>query len=98
MPVAITPVDRQVWTALGKFPFDRRNQGPVLSVDRSLAAEMIIVLGDLEHAFPGSIPAPQDVFEEWNDIFPALRSTEGHKQQSIVFGMINHFFSQFGTA
>ena len=74
---------------LGEFAFERCDQGAILTVDGSLPAETIVVLGHFEQSLPGDISAAENVFEKRNDIFRALRSAEGHEQQRVI----NHLLS-----
>ena len=53
---------------LGQFTFESCDQFASLLVDRALAVEMVVVLGDREHALARNIPSAQNVFEEWNHI------------------------------
>ena len=46
-------------------------------VDGALAIEVVVVLGDRKHALARDISSTQHVFEEWDDIFPGFRATEG---------------------
>ena len=84
MPVAISPVDRQLRAVAGQLELQIADEGPILLVDRALAAEMIIMLGDREHPLPGDVLAPQDVFQERDDLFRLFRSAERDDQYGIV--------------
>ena len=57
MPVAVPEVDRQLDIIVGQLAFERGDQRPVLSVDRTDAAEMRVVLGDFFEPFSGNIAA-----------------------------------------
>src|SRR5205807_1750904 len=84
------PVNRQARPALGEFPFQCGDQRAVLGIDRSLPIELVIVLGDLEHALARNVPATQYVFKERNDVFTPLRSSEGDQQQRVVGRTVAH--------
>src|ERR1043166_9683725 len=77
MPVAIAPVDRQLRTVLRKFDLQCCNQIASLLVDRTLAVEMIIVLGDREHALARNISSTQYIFEKGNYIFARFGPAKG---------------------
>jgi hypothetical protein len=62
-------------TAVEFFP-ESRKQREVLRVDRALAAEMMVMLGNLEHPFPRDIPPTEHVFQERHHIIRPVRSTE----------------------
>src|SRR5207249_2293623 len=90
MPIPVAPVNRQARSALGELPIEGGNQGPVLSVDRSLAIEVIVVFGNLQQALPRHVPAARYVFEEWDNVFTPLRPAEGDQQQRVVSRAIAH--------
>ena len=81
VPVAVAPVDRQV--ELGP---DRRQQRPVLRVDRRHPAEVGVVLGHLEQPLPRHAPPADDVLQERQHVVLALRTAEGQQQQCVVLG------------
>ena len=64
MPVAIAPVDRQLRAVRGQLALERRDQLPVLLVDRADAAEVLVVLGDFEHPLARHVLAAEHVFEK----------------------------------
>src|ERR1043165_7081095 len=76
MPVAIAPVDRQSWAISLQLCFERRDQIPVLLIDRTDAAKHLVMLRDLEHPLARHVAPAQDVLEERNDIVHAFRSAE----------------------
>ena len=66
MPVAIPPIDRQLRATsrkfgLREFVFDRRDQIAGLLVDRAFAVEVVVVLGDGQHALARDV-APRSTF------------------------------------
>ena len=77
MPVAIAPIDRQLRAVLGQFVLERGDQFPGLLVDGAFTAEMVVVLGDGQHAFARNISAAQDIFEEGDHIVRGFWPTEG---------------------
>ena len=84
MPVAIAPVDRQLRTVAIEFGLQRSNQLAILFVDRTLAAELVIVLGDGQHSFARNISATQHIFEEGNYLLVRLGTAERHHQQRVI--------------
>ena len=69
---------------LRQFILQRCDQFSRLLVDRALAVEVVVVLGDRQHAFARNIPSAQHVFEERNHIFRGLRPTEGDNKNGVV--------------
>jgi hypothetical protein len=55
-----------------------------LLIDRTLAFEMVVVLGDGEHALAGNVSSAQDVFEKGNHILPRFGTAEGDDEQGVV--------------
>ena len=84
MPVTVSPIHRQLRTVLRQFLLQSRDQFPNLLVDRALAAEVVIVLGDCQHAFAPNIPSSQHVFEEWDHLFRRFRAAEGNNENGVV--------------
>ena len=84
MPIAIAPVDRDLGSMLRQFAFESCNQFTGLLVDRTLAAEMVVMFGDRQHALPRNIPPAQNVFQERNHILRALGPAEGDNQNRVV--------------
>ncbi len=82
MPVAISPVDRQLRPVLGEFVFERGDQFPRLLVDGALAVEMVVVLGDGQHAFARNISSAQNIFEERNHLVRRFRTAEGDNKMA----------------
>ena len=62
----------------------RGDQRPVLIVDRALAAEVVIVLGDLQHSLARNVLSAQHVLKERNHIVRPFRTSERDNQQSVV--------------
>ncbi len=54
----------------------RSDQLAALIVDRAFAAEVVVMLGDLEQAVARDVPATRDVLKEREDVFGSLGSTE----------------------
>src|SRR5689334_6690755 len=77
MPVAIAPVDRQLWPIAIKLALQRRDKVSVLLVDRTDAAKHLVVMRHAEHALARHVASAQDVFEEWHHVvhsfWPAKR-------------------------
>ena len=58
-----------------------------LGIDRAHAAEMVVMLGDLQEPLTRDIPAPRHVFQERHHVFPALGTAETDDQDRIIDGM-----------
>src|SRR4051812_46360822 len=84
MPVSVSPIHRQVWPKAQQFSLERRNQFPVLLVDRPLAAEVVVVLCNRQHALMRNVSAAQHIFEKGNDVIAGFRATERNYQDSVV--------------
>ncbi len=94
VPVAIAPVNRQARSILGKFGLERRDQSPVLFVDRALAAEVVIVLRHLQHALTRHVLSAQDVFQERHYVRGAFGAAEGCYEYRVV---VHRFVVRFVT-
>ena len=46
--------------------------------------EVVVVFGHFEHALARNVAAAEHIFEEGNDVFGALRSTEGDNEDRVV--------------
>src|SRR6202140_1991131 len=84
MPVAVSPIHGQVWFMLRKFVFEGRDQVACLLVDGAFAIEVVVVLGHREHALTWNVASAQHIFEEWDDILPGFRATEGDNKDRVV--------------
>ena len=85
MPISIAPVNRQVDIVASQFLANGGQQLPVLLVDRTDAAEVLIVLGHLQHSFSRHIFASQHVFQKRHHIVRAFRTTKRDQQQRVKF-------------
>ncbi len=65
MPIAVSPIDRQVKPAPLAFRRDGRDQCAAMFVDRADATEMLIMLGDFQHPFARNVFSSQHVFKKW---------------------------------
>jgi len=61
-----------------------------VAVDGADAVEVIVVLGDFEHAFVRDVTAAQNVFKEGNHVLALLGSAEADEQERVIF-LICHF-------
>ena len=77
MPVAVAKVERQLDSGGGELVFQSCQQSAVLSIDRTDATEMVIVLGHFEHSLAWDVASAKDVLEEWQHVFAALRTAKG---------------------
>ena len=84
MPVAVSPIDRQLRSVLREFVFDRSDQFARLLVDRTFSVEVVVVFGDGEDAFARNIFSAQDVFKEWNYVFFGFGTAEGDNKNGVV--------------
>ncbi len=85
MPVAISPIDRQLRAMLRQLAFQGRNQSAILFIDGTLSAQLVVVLGHFQHALARNVFAPQDVLEKRHHIGGLFRSAEGNHQNGVVF-------------
>ncbi len=76
MPVAVAPINRQLDAAPREFGLQRGDQRPHLVVQRTLAAEVVVMLGHGEQPLPRHVPSAGDVLQERHDIFTPLRPAE----------------------
>src|SRR5829696_8076011 len=79
VPVAITPVDRELWSMSLQLLFQCRNQISILWIDRTDAAEQLVMMCNLEHAFTRDVATSQHVLEEGNDIVHPFGPAERDK-------------------
>ena len=84
MPIAIAPIDRQRRAVGGQLGLEGGDQGPILVVDRTAAAEMLVVLGHGQHPLARDIFAPQHVFQKRHHLVRPFGSAEGDDQHGIV--------------
>ncbi len=84
MPVAIAPVNRNPRTQAREFALKAGDQRAILIVDRALAAEVIVMLGDFEHAFTRNVAAAQNVLEERDHVVGLFRTAEGEYDNGVV--------------
>jgi hypothetical protein len=84
MPIPIAPIDGQRDPISLKIAFDRRNQGSVLSIDRTDAAKALVVLRDGEHPLARNVLAAQHVFQKRNYIGRSLGPAKGDEQDRLV--------------
>ena len=67
-----------------EFYLQSGNQLAILRVDRTLPAEMAVMLGDREHSLPRHILSAKHIFEEGNDFVVRFRCTTGHHQECVI--------------
>src|SRR5215469_18956170 len=84
MPIAVSPIDGQLWTMLAEFLLEGGNQFSRLLVDGTLALEVVVVLSHRQQALAGDVSSPQHVFEEWNDVFAGFRTAKRDNENRIV--------------
>ena len=63
MPIAIAPINRQRRAVGGQLRFERGDECPILVVDRTATAEVIIVLGHGKHPLGGTF-LPRSTFSK----------------------------------
>ena len=81
MPVAIAPVDGQFDAVGGELGAEGGDEGPVLVVDGTATAEVLVVLRHLGQSLRCGATAPGDVLEEGHDVLGRQRGFGGR----IVF-------------
>jgi hypothetical protein len=84
VPVAVAPVNRQSRPMFGQLRFESSNQCSVLIVDRTAAAEVVVMLGYFQHPLARHIAATQDVFEKRQHIIRPVRAAERNYQNCVV--------------
>ncbi len=84
MPIAIAPIDGQARAVARQLFAKPGDQRAVLIVDRALAAEVVIMLGDRQHPFPRHIAPAQHVLEKRNDVVRFFRSSEREHQNGVI--------------
>ncbi len=80
MPVAIAPVDGQI-----ELLPERRDQFPILGVDGTFAAEVIIVFGDLQHSLTRNVTPSQNIFEKRDNVFGFFGAAKGDDDERVVY-------------
>src|SRR6185312_11156712 len=93
MPVAVSPIDREMETGGFEFRFEGGDQVAALAVDGADAIEVVIVFGDFEQALAGDVAAAEDVFEERDDILALFRAAEGNEEKGVVISRHQTFSS-----
>src|SRR5882724_3123245 len=71
---------------LRQFFLQRCDQLPVVIVDRNLAAELVVVFGDLQHTIAGDVFPAQNVLQEGHHVVSLFRTTERRDQDRVIFG------------
>jgi len=84
MPVPISPVDGQRRALRVEFAFQRGDQSAVLFVDGALAAKVVVVFRNFQHALPRHIFPAQHILQERDDVFRTLRATKRDQQQGVI--------------
>ena len=84
MPVAIAPIDRDVWPAAVEFCTQCSEERPVLLVDRALATEMLVVLRHFQHPFPRDVSPAEHVFQKRHHVIRAIGTTKRDQQDGVV--------------
>ena len=69
-----------------EFLTEGGEQGPVLLVDRTSAAEVLVVLGDFQHPLAGNVPPPEHVLEKREHVFRAIGPAERDEQHRVIRG------------
>ena len=84
MPVAIAPINTPGGTIAVELGLQGGDQGPVLSIDRAHAAEMVVMFGHGQHSLARNVLAAEHVFQKRDDVVRLFRAAERHHQQSVV--------------
>jgi hypothetical protein len=85
-PIAIAEVDGEGWAFFIEELLEGADDGEVLFVDRGLAAEVEVVLGDLLEAIAGDATAAGDVFKEGDYVFGGVGPAEADKKNCVGHG------------
>lgn len=56
----------------------------ILGVDRTHAAEKIIMLGNFQHPLVRDVAAPQNVLKKWKNFGAPLGAAEGNEKDGVV--------------
>ena len=88
MPVAVAEVDRQVDAASAQLGLERGDQRAVLGVDRTDAAEQLVVVGDVEQPLARDVASARDVLEERQHVIRPFGAAERdeHDRVELVRG------------
>ena len=83
MPVAVAEVDRQLDAASAQLRLECLDQLTVLGVDRTDAAEQLVVVGDIEQALARDVASARDVLEERQDVVRPFGAAERDEHDRI---------------
>ena len=83
MPIAIAEVNGKIGTLASEEFGERVYDGEVLFVDRTLAAEVEIVLSDYFEALAWNAPAASYVFKKRHYVGGLIRATEADKENCV---------------
>jgi len=76
VPVAIAPIDGQIYVVFRQFNSQRVDQAAALFVDRADPAQIHVSRGDLFESCARHSAPSSDVVEEGHDVIGALRATK----------------------
>ena len=73
MPIPIAPIDGDVWSLLVEQIPECRDQRTVLVIDRTPAAEVVVVFSDFQHAFARNVPSAENILEKRDHVVRRFR-------------------------
>jgi hypothetical protein len=76
MPVAVAPIDGKLRAVLVQLAPKRGNQLTVLFVQRTDAAEALVVLGNVKHSLTRDVPTAENVFKKWQNVIRPFGTAE----------------------
>ena len=83
MPVSVAPIDRKIRSLAGQELPQGGDQGAVLIVDRTPAAEVIVVPRDAQKSLARDIAPAGDVFEEGHHVCRLFGTAKRDDQDGI---------------
>ncbi len=84
VPVAVAPVNRHVDPVLVEFRPQGRNQLATLAVNRTDAAEVLVMLSDFQQPLARDAATACDIFEKRHYIVRPFRTSKRDKQNRVV--------------
>jgi len=84
MPVAISPVNGQMWAVNVEFPNELAQQAADLAVQWADAAEMAVMLGNFQESIAGDIASAGHVIQKGNYVVRTLRAAKRDDEQGVV--------------
>ena len=89
MPVA--PIHRQREPVLVELGAKRGQQRAVLAVDRAHAADLVVVLGDVDQPFPWHPATGGHILQKWHHVVGPFGTTEGDEEHGVIGSHLSIF-------